>query len=1194
MPGGEDGLRLSVLGDVTAWHDGQLLDLGGRRQRAVLALLVLGRGEVLPADHLIGSLWGDEIPVSASGALQAYVSHLRRRLEPGQTARTRGNVIVSKGTGYALVVNDDAVDAWRFERQVRQAATLADPREVGATLTGALSLWRGPALAEYTDQPWAEAEAARLTGLRGVAREQLLAARLATGETAVLVPELEALVAEEPLREERWRLLVLALYRAQRQGDALASLRRARQVLADELGVDPGPSLRALESEVLAQSPSLDAAPAPAVVAAARPLPPVPGAAGSPGRGGADDVLFDRELELAEIRGCLADALSGQARLLLVEGRAGIGKTRLLVEARRLAAGHGTPTLGARGSQLEKEYGFGAVRQLFEPVLADPARRAALLTGAASSAAAVFDVAVPEPHQRADSLLATLHGLYWLTVNLCADGPLVLSIDDVQWCDSASLRYLAYLVRRLEGLPVLIVATLRTGEPHDDEALLAELAHDPACVRIQPSALTGEGVAGLVRRVLGDAAEDAFIATCRRTTLGNPLLLRQLLRALQAEGVRPDAAHADTVVAIGSRAVSSMVLMRLARLPEATTATARAVAVLGNGASLPAVAALSGLAEADAVTAIGVLARAEVLRDEYPLSFVHPLVADAVYRDLPPGERQLHHERAARVLEAAGAPAEQVAAHLLQVPQRRDPWAVSVLRTAAARAAGRGAGDAAAKYLVRALAEPPAPEDRAEVVLELGLVQSVFDGQAAIGHLREAYETLTDPVQRAEVALTLVRSLVFAGSRGESVAVARRLAAQLPAELTDARQGLLGLERLGGFMHGLPEAEWRRGGTPQIEGPGPGARMLASVLAWEAVIDGTDRQRAVELARFAVADGILLRADTGLTWIVATVVLQVAEESADALWAEGEVYSHEQGSLFGLLSVRLWQGYALWCHGELREAYESLLTSKEQQAMWGSHVGPAYNDAYLVNALVDLGDVRGARTFLDQVDDRPRFGDGARLVIEAEARVLLAEGRPAEALACLDDAEQSGYVNPGWWPDRSLRAQALAALGRRDEAIVLAEQELVHARRWGAPRVTGRALREVGELRGTAGEPELREAIALLATGRGRLEHARALSALARVSPRPQAVELLGEAYGMAQQCGAAALSASIVDELARLGAPAPVVGDASATLTATERRMVAMSAEGADDRDIAQALFITPRLVQTMLASIRERLGRS
>ncbi len=172
-------------------------------------------------------------------------------------------------------------------------------------------------------------------------------------------------------------------------------------------------------------------------------------------------------------------------------------------------------------------------------------------------------------------------------------------------------------------------------------------------MQVHPGPLAPEATAELVRDRLGADAHDSFTAACHRTTGGNPLLLRQLLRALQVEGVRPDASHADTVNAIGSRAVSSMVLMRLTRLPADCTAVARALAVLGDGCLLADVAALAGLDEPTTATALAALARAEVVRPDYPLGFVHPLVGDAVYQALSSGERELYHERAAA--RAAGA-----------------------------------------------------------------------------------------------------------------------------------------------------------------------------------------------------------------------------------------------------------------------------------------------------------------------------------------------------------------------------------------------------------------------------------------------------------------------------------------------------------------------------------------------------------
>ena len=220
----------------------------------------------------------------------------------------------------------------------------------------------------------------------------------------------------------------------------------------------------------------------------------------------------------------------------------------------------------------------------------------------------------------------------------------MLCVDDVQWSDEASLQFLAYLVRRLEGLPVLVVLAMRTGEPHEADDLLAELAGNESVSVLHPAPLTEQGTAALVTDRLGRGA-DTFVATCHRMTSGNPLLLRQLLRALADQGVPPDAAHVDTVRAVGSRAITSLVTLRLRRMPATVTTVARAVAVLGPTADLVTVADLAQHSEEDVAAALDVLARSEILLDGQPLDFVNPLVRDAIHADIPAGERALLHER---------------------------------------------------------------------------------------------------------------------------------------------------------------------------------------------------------------------------------------------------------------------------------------------------------------------------------------------------------------------------------------------------------------------------------------------------------------------------------------------------------------------------------------------------------------------
>jgi DNA-binding SARP family transcriptional activator len=242
-----------VLGPVVAWDGvGVTIDLKGPKHRAVLARLVVARGRVVPVSRLVDDLW-QEPPPGAVGAVRTFVAALRRALEPQRAPREPARLLVTDGPGYALRLAPDAVDAWRFEDAVTATST-ASPHETLERLDRALSWWRGPAFAGFDDEPWARVERSRLEQLRMNAIEQRAAARLTAGRPCDVVPDLEAHLAEHPWREDAWRLLALALYRAERQGDALAVLRRARSLLLEQLGVDPSPRLRRLETDILRQA----------------------------------------------------------------------------------------------------------------------------------------------------------------------------------------------------------------------------------------------------------------------------------------------------------------------------------------------------------------------------------------------------------------------------------------------------------------------------------------------------------------------------------------------------------------------------------------------------------------------------------------------------------------------------------------------------------------------------------------------------------------------------------------------------------------------------------------------------------------------------------------------------------------------------------------------------------------------------
>ena len=326
-------VRIRVLGTIEAEVEGRRVDLGGPRQRAVLAMLLSTRREVVPVDRLIEDLWRGQPPRSATASLQVYVSNLRRLLEPDRLPRAPARLLVSAPPGYAVRLDDEAVDAWRFDGLVQRARQLgrSDPVPARALLDEAVGLWRGPAYAEVADEPWAAAEAARLEQSRLVARESLVEATLWTGAAADAVPAAEVLTRQQPLREEGWRLLTLALWGSGRQADALAALRRSRRVLADELGLDPGPALVELEHAILTQqievlraSVGRDEDASAVAVSTPAASPSTPDATG-PG-----EVFVGRQAELAALQAAASAVRGRGSHVVMVTGEAGVGKSSLL------------------------------------------------------------------------------------------------------------------------------------------------------------------------------------------------------------------------------------------------------------------------------------------------------------------------------------------------------------------------------------------------------------------------------------------------------------------------------------------------------------------------------------------------------------------------------------------------------------------------------------------------------------------------------------------------------------------------------------------------------------------------------------------------------------------------------------------------------------------------------------------------
>jgi DNA-binding CsgD family transcriptional regulator/tetratricopeptide (TPR) repeat protein len=922
--------------------------------------------------------------------------------------------------------------------------------------------------------------------------------------------------------------------------------------------------------------------------------------------------LLERDSELAVVEG-LIGAAPGGGRLLAIEGPPGIGKTALIAEAKSRGQEAGMQVLGGRGSEFERSFSYGVVRQLFEPFLASLGanERADLLAGAAALAAPLFDPAQIAVEAAADSSLATLHGLYWLTANLAARRPLLLAVDDLHWCDLPSLRWLAYLLPRMEGLDVLVVVGLRPEEPGEDPGLVGQILSDPMATVIRPAPLSTEAATRLLRETLSPDAEDGFCAACQEETGGNPLLLRELVHAIAAEGLAPTEVNASRLRKLAARAGSRAISLRLSRLPPEATMLAQAVAILGDDADLRQAAALAGLDERAASELASALARLDVLRPWPPLGFVHPLIRAAVYEALTPLERHTGHARAARLLGDAGAESERVAAHLLRSPPAGDGQVVATLRKAARGAGSRGASESAVAYLRRALAEPPSAAERAELLLELGSAEALVSGDAAVEHLQEAHELIADPIKRAETALLLGRQLFLLGGEESDTVLTGALdeLAGADAELERMLEaGLITNDLFVPSLHRQALKRLERVRSRPADGT-VGEKLLLSLLAYHDARAGAPAAVVVPMARRALAEGRLVRADaSGAAFVAPCTVLAMADlDEVLVVYDDALAEAHRRGSTFAFAAVKAFRAQTLVWRGDLAEAEAEAREALAAGEAWGVPARfSGHAAAFLADALTEQGKLGDAAAALSRGEQGESLPDSARLLYlrDSSARLRILRGDLTGGLAEMLDAgrryEAVGSRNPAFISWRSQAALALLGLGKHDEALGLANDELELAGTWAAPRALGAALRASGLIEGgERGLALLEEAVHVLRESPAKLEHAKARAelgaALRRANRRSQAREQLRQAVELATICGAAPLAARAESELLATGArPRRIALSGVESLTPSERRVAEMAAEGPTNREIAQALFVTQRTVEVHLTSIFRKLAIS
>jgi DNA-binding CsgD family transcriptional regulator len=929
-------------------------------------------------------------------------------------------------------------------------------------------------------------------------------------------------------------------------------------------------------------------------------------------------ALLERDHEFERVRAALHAAGQRAGGALVIEGAEGMGKSRLLEEARVRATDLGLRVLAARATELEQGFPFGVVRQLFErPLLdADADERDRWLAGAAALAADVLTGAAtsasrpPPPGPAAgDPGYAWQHGLYWLASNLAADSPLALVVDDLQWCDAPSARALAFIARRLEGQPPALILATRPLDPAlTPEA--AALVGDPGAELLRPSPLTQAAIGALVAARLSEEPDDRFVRACLEVTGGNPFLIGELLEELAARGVDPTAAAAADVGAIVPSGVANAVLLRLARLAPAAAALARALSALGDGAQVGDAARLAGLARADLEAAMAALVSAGIVESGGTVRFTHPILRAAIHGDLSPAEHERLHCAASKILEERGAPSGQVAAHVMQCEPGADLEAVTLLREGARDALALGDAAGAAALLSRALDEPPADGDRAAVLLELGQALARTGAPEAIEPLTEIVEQGEDAAAIAAAAIELSGMLFYAGRAAEGAAILRRAQERLPAGEPVREQleiALLGVSYTSASAR--REAEATIAALRDPGGPAPGvlrATTLAA-LAMEEVLNSRSASTAIDLAERALAAGLPLEPHRGENWAqLALASLGAADGLDAALRGADEILAQarEGGAALTVVTVSSLRALIAVRRGDLAAAEADAQAAIElaPDLLGVEFLVLAVSAAVLAGlerdetpeALRRLIDRAGVRYDTDFTpSSQLRYASGVLRAAAGNHEAAIEELR-----GCDDPA--FGGENPAMLAWRSAAALSLSDLGRHDEARTLAADEVRRARSFGAPRAIGIALRAHALVGPPAERAErLAEALAVLEPSPARLEHARVLVDLGATfraaGQRTAAREPLLEGLALAARCGARTLERRARAELAAIGVRPRRTEHAGAdSLTPSERRVVELAATGGTNREIAQTLFVTEKTVETHLGRSFRKLDIS
>lgn len=923
-------------------------------------------------------------------------------------------------------------------------------------------------------------------------------------------------------------------------------------------------------------------------------------------RGGAL-LLLERERELAELGAALADAEQGRGGAIAIEASAGLGKTRLLREARSSGERAGLTVLSGRATELERDFPFALVRQLFEPHLGalQPDEREDLLDGAGAASAALGlgdDSSDQDP-------FAVLHGLYWVTAAMAERQPLLLAIDDAHWADGGSLDYLGFILPRLEELPVMVAIASRTGEPEPPPGL-ARVLMDSSLRHLPLAPLSAEATQELLAQELGRAPDATFAGACHEVSGGNPFLLSELARTLSERNIDPGAEQARQVQEQAPDRVARMVLTRIERLPPQATTVARSLAVLGDGSDHQLLAAMDGTDPVETQRAVDQL-RANAIFDSSPtVRFIHPLARNAVYADIPAGERSRAHARAATLLQERGGGAERIATHLLATEERGERATVEALLKAGEQALAAGAPGSAIAYLVRALKEP-APADLRSAVLDPFLTACFRAADQAAFASMEAdvlAEWKRDPTLRSRWAIQLTMLMALSGRFEEagSLLVEAVEVAMAEDDVERAYQLQAQLSTFAAMVPTVPEVDIGDF-SGEIDPDSPTGRLAAAMEVRSAAASGTAREIADAAKRALGNDASIFAEEPEIAAAPIAVMTLVTVDEMEAARHGAEralAIARERGATTELVRGHFLKGFVAWGYGDLPAAEADLRQAIDLARLAGIVPLVLMYTGALLEVLIERDELEAAEeelAALGMAEGPAPVGPllGMLLMIRVHLRVERGkfEGAVEDFEALTSVAGDSGF-GPG--PVASVSpwaARALIALGREDQAREMADEMLAWAEGWGAASGISHVLRAVALTRDEVEAVGFLERAAEVVDGSPRrLEHALTLlalgSALRRAGRRADARVPLRKAFDLARRCGAARTARLANEELQATGETVrryTPIGVES--LTPSERRVADLAASGMTNRQIAQSLFVTIKTVEAHLSATYHKL---